>query len=457
MNLLIFPNHLFSTLSRLPADTVFHIIESEEYFTRFTFHKQKLILHRASMQAMRERLLTKGFEVEYLDIQQYPNLESVVTHLKKRGVTDVEHFEITDHTTYEDFLQSFSKAGITTKERSSDLFLLTRENISSLGQNFTHAKVYEAARKVHGLLVDAEGKPVGGRWSFATLDRDDTSKELPGVTEMEPNRYVDEAQEYIATYFSHNPGATNPFIWPVTHNDAKDWLADFQDDRLIHFAARYDLLSDSLVGAHSALSPFLNIGLLTPLDVCKSILEFGERKNVPLVTIERYIREVAGTREFLRAQYLRAAVLTKSTSKELPKVITFLQELEIRLADFAYLPFTERLIVAQYLLMTGQTMETVVSYFMEHMIDSVNWNTEIIVVQLVQSLNTSSDRVQFMSSSRISEIGGTLSVSEAGLWDSLLLLYLKNKAQKNIRAQQLIVELKRLGVTTQIAKKFLQK
>ena len=54
---------------------------------------------------------------------------------------------------------------------------------------------------------------------------------------------------------------------------------------------------------HSALSPYINLGLITPEIIIKKILEFHKKYKIRMNSLEGYIRQVIGWREFMRGIY----------------------------------------------------------------------------------------------------------------------------------------------------------
>jgi deoxyribodipyrimidine photolyase-related protein len=107
--------------------------------------------------------------------------------------------------------------------------------------------------------------------------------------------------------FPEHPGLLEGFAWPVTREQALVCLDDFVAHRLADFGPYQDALVDGQrTLAHSLLSVPLNLGLLTPQEVCERVLEASlARPEVPLSSTEGFIRQVLGWREFLRHVYRR--------------------------------------------------------------------------------------------------------------------------------------------------------
>ena len=105
--------------------------------------------------------------------------------------------------------------------------------------------------------------------------------------------------------FRTNPGVVEDFFYPVTHEESERWLKDFLRKKLDLFGDYEDaMLKDEPFLFHSVLTPMLNIGLLTPDQILKETLAYGEGNSIPLNSLEGFIRQIIGWREFMRAVYL---------------------------------------------------------------------------------------------------------------------------------------------------------
>jgi deoxyribodipyrimidine photolyase-related protein len=120
--------------------------------------------------------------------------------------------------------------------------------------------------------------------------------------------------EQVEHEFGSNPGQLTEFGWPVTRQQALEALDAFLADRLPYFGPYEDALVDGdATLAHSLLSVPLNLGLLSAAEVCQRALGACERsleapaadEVVPLASIEGFVRQILGWREFLRHMYRR--------------------------------------------------------------------------------------------------------------------------------------------------------
>ncbi len=162
---------------------------------------------------------------------------------------------------------------------------------------------YIQMRKRLGLLVDRRGKPEGGRWSFDTENRQHARDVIPPeIPFFAPDALTREVMGWVKRHGRW--GALEPFGWPVTRGQAKEWLEDFVRGRLERFGPYEDAIrSDARFLFHSLLSAPLNLGLLRPEELAEAAVEAYRAKRISLASAEGFIRQVIGWREFIRGVY----------------------------------------------------------------------------------------------------------------------------------------------------------
>ena len=165
---------------------------------------------------------------------------------------------------------------------------------------------YEDQRKRFNILMDSDQKPVGGRWSFDEENRLalPASVSPPPLGAIAPSDIVEEVQFLTEATFSDHPGTSENFWLPVTRPEAHKWLLKFIKERLPEFGPYEDALAlHSDFVFHSVLTPFLNTGLLTPKEVIQTVLLEAKKNKPPLSSLEGFIRQIIGWREFIRGIY----------------------------------------------------------------------------------------------------------------------------------------------------------
>ena len=156
------------------------------------------------------------------------------------------------------------------------------------------------------IMLDSDGGPLGGKWSFDTENRAKLPKgHIPPPEPIsESNRYTKEARKYVQCRFPHHLGSLENFRWPVTREDSETWLGEFIEERLATFGDYEDAISTKHAYLyHAAITPMLNIGLLDPKDVIDLVLEKSSGYNIPINSLEGFIRQIIGWREFIHGIY----------------------------------------------------------------------------------------------------------------------------------------------------------
>jgi len=167
---------------------------------------------------------------------------------------------------------------------------------------------YRLMRKKHHVLIDADGNPEGGQWNFDQDNRKPYPKKGPGIIDAPAAFEVDvitqEVLEFVAKTYPEHPGSLESFNWPVTRDQALQALEYFVEYRLRNFGVYQDAMwTDTPFGWHSILSSALNLKLLNPREVIDAVTLAWKKYALDLSTIEGFIRQILGWREFVRGMY----------------------------------------------------------------------------------------------------------------------------------------------------------
>ena len=305
---LVYPHQLFEDHLEAPAGTLFVLIEDDLFFRQYRFHTQKLVLHRASMRRFATRL-RESFDVECIDTSADATTgERLVALLRRLRPERVTVFDVVDDWLSRDISAALSEAGVELRPEDvleSSSFLTSRREITDWFGNHPARMqhFYSWQRQRLDILVEGD-QPVGGRWSFDTENRKKLPRSHP-VPDVEwPDRHpeVTAAIAWVGEEFPDDPGRAEAFAWPTSHAEAEAGLGDFLDTRFAQFGPYEDAIS---VGHpflfHSVMTPSLNIGLLSPADVVARALD---TEGVDLPSMEGFVRQVIGWREYMRATYV---------------------------------------------------------------------------------------------------------------------------------------------------------
>ncbi|MFZ9643064.1 MAG: cryptochrome/photolyase family protein [Candidatus Methylopumilus sp.] len=167
---------------------------------------------------------------------------------------------------------------------------------------------YRYMRKKHHVLMDGDSQPIGGQWNFDDQNRRPYSKNGPGLIN-EPlafpaDEITLEVFDFVVRQYPAHPGSLEHFVWPVTREQALLALDHFVNYRLASFGMYQDAMwKETPFGWHSILSSSLNLKLLNPREVIKKVLDAYQNNGLDLATVEGFIRQIIGWREFVRGIY----------------------------------------------------------------------------------------------------------------------------------------------------------
>lgn len=306
-SLILYPHQLFA-LEHLPQVDSVLLVEEPLLFGmdpehRQRLHKQKLILMRASMQRYAEEVLwPAGFKVDYIGLDVFMQTKDLLDKVRKFDRTFM--FDPGNEIITSRLLETRREMGEDAPAleflASPNFYLKEHEVRQYFAERHTHPfdEFYQWQRERFNILIQ-DYKPVGGAWM---LNAKPTRPEgqLPSFAAFGDNKWVVEAAEFVEKHFGDNPGSPD-CIWPTNHAEASNWLQDFVSHRLDSYsqhAEAFDSASPWLY--HSALSTSLNNGLLSPQQVIAAAVSRHATNPVPLESLELFIRQVLGHREFTR-------------------------------------------------------------------------------------------------------------------------------------------------------------
>lgn len=390
---LIFPHQLFAESLLLSNGHTVYLIEEELFFKRYRFHKQKLTFHRASMQYYAQYLQRKGITVVYVaSTHRLANIQFFMEEIKQYNIHTLHYLDPVDQrlSTKLERLASYC----TLKAYSTPQFLNDSASLTSCFSKektfFFHTTFYKQQRIKHNLLLDAQQCPQGGRWTYDIENRKKYPKHKvpPQLPLLPTSAFWCEAKVYIQRHFPGNPGhIADKRMYPVTHTEALHWLDTFLVSRLYDFGPYEDaILRDTIMLHHSLLSPLLNSGLLLPSTVLDQLLSFAQVHYIPIHSLEGFVRQLIGWREFIRGMYLcKGNYLRKRNfwqfHRKLPPAFytgdTGIEPLDRtirRVLSTGYCHHIERLMVlGNFMLLCEVDPDEVYRWFMELFIDAYDW------------------------------------------------------------------------------------
>ena len=310
----ILGNQLFDPkiLKKNNCNEVF-MAEDYELCTYFKHHKLKLFLFLTAMREYRDELKNKSISVNYFELSNRKvdetYIDCLIKFLKDRGILEINIFEIEDTSFEKHFLKALAEVDVEVNIIKSPMFLFERNDFVSMAKGkkvYRMSSFYQKARKNMKILMDENNKPIGGKWSFDEENRKKIPKNVtpPEMTTFKESKYSDEVKNLINSNFDDHPGNLNDIWFPVDRAGAQKQLDNFLKVRFENFGIYEDaMLENKNFLFHSCISPFMNIGLLTPDRVIGKTLQYAEKNRIPMNSVEGFVRQIIGWREFIRGIY----------------------------------------------------------------------------------------------------------------------------------------------------------
>lgn len=299
------------TLRQAPDNAVVALCEVADEARYVPHHSHKLGLFFAAMRHFAEQLREKGVEVHYSDLDDADNAHSLIEEAERlAALYGCDEIRVVRPGEWRLFsaMQDRQTAERPWQLFEDDRFFTTPDDFSRWAQGRKQLRLeyfYREQRKRTGLLMDS-GEPAGGQWNFDHDNREPIRGDLTFPTP--PDHKIDDltrtAFDAVERHFPDHMGDLATFNWPVTRRQALGDLRHFLDHCLADFGRYQDAISDrSAFLFHSRLSAALNIGLLSPQEVCQAAEARYTDGSAPINAVEGFIRQILGWREYVRGLY----------------------------------------------------------------------------------------------------------------------------------------------------------
>jgi deoxyribodipyrimidine photolyase-related protein len=470
---IIFPHQLFEKHPALLTGRPVVLVEEYLFFGQYKFHKQKLAFHRATMKFYESYLKDQNYTVKYIDAHEAnADVTALIPFLKEQGVEEIHYCDPTDNWLEKRLRKQEERCNIRGCIYDSPMFLLNKNELTYFDgkKKYFQTDFYIRQRKKFKILVDKQLDPTGGKWSFDGDNRlkYPKNKRPPEITFPSANLFWKNSLAYISKNFSENYGQLNEtFIYPITYKEGRAWLHQFLASRFAEFGPYEDaLVKDEHVLHHSVLTPLLNVGILTPKEVIDETLIYAEENNIPINSLEGFVRQIIGWREFMRGIYERAGSIIRTKNywkfnRKIPDTFwrgeTGIPPIDItirKVLTTGYAHHIERLMVlGNFMLLCEFDPDEVYRWFMELFIDAYDW----VMVSNVYGMSQFSDGGLITTKPYISGSNYLMKMSnyEKGdwqkTWDGLFWRFLHEHSaffQGNPRLSMLILTLNKMNAAT---------
>ena len=298
----------------------------EDYKKNFTFfmaedfglcshqkpNKKKILLFLSSMRSYADKLRENDFQIIYQDIDdpefESPYIKKLEKIIRLYNIESITFFEIEDKFFESSIIRYLSQSKIDFNMIKSPMFLTSRDEFSQflLTNKPFMASFYKYVRKKHQILLDSNDKPIGGKWSFDSENRKKIpdSIEIPTFPEINMSEHTKLLIPIIEKKLAKHYGTLDNFNFVTEVQKVNELFNFFLENKLNLFGDYEDALTqrDNIL-FHSKLSPYINMGMITPDYIINKTLDYYQNNDIKLNSIEGFIRQIIGWREFIRGIY----------------------------------------------------------------------------------------------------------------------------------------------------------
>lgn len=366
------------------------MIESSQRTARLPYQRKKLVLLFSAMRHYAERLRADGYQVDYLSADHF--LDGLQQHISEHhparlvtmaaseyGMRSFQQNELPDHLDCD------------IEVLPNTQFLISQYNPypdPDPNKHYVMENFYRDMRRHFDILMEPNGKPVGDRWNFDEENRKKLPKKEapPDVIGFEPDGITHEVMKMVEKH-EHGVGIVTGFDLAVTHEQAEQALQDFVQHRLVKFGTYEDAMtSRHRTIYHSVLSPYVNIGLLEPMQMIKAVERAYHEDDAPINSVEGFIRQIIGWREFIYWRYWQQMPDLADANHwrgdlGMPQIfwdartdMNCIQHVVQGLLDDGYSHHIERLmVICNFCLLIGVRPRDVADWFLAFYIDAYEW------------------------------------------------------------------------------------
>ena len=287
------------------------MIEAPGESTHVPSHKARTTLFLSAMRHRARELREDGLPLHYVHLNDHPaaglrdRLEVVLEQFRPGALVVAEPG---DWRVLQDLRAACAVRAVELRVLPDQRFLCSTVDFQRWAGGRASLRMetfYRHMRQSTGALM-AAGEPEGGRWNHDSDNRRAFGRQGPGLVPppvaFPPDTLTREVMTEVERSFPANPGRLERFDWPVTRAQALLALDDFVTHRLAAFGPFQDAMWSGQPWLwHARLSPCLNLGLLDPGEVIEAVL--AARTGLPPASVEGFLRQVLGWREFIRGVY----------------------------------------------------------------------------------------------------------------------------------------------------------
>jgi deoxyribodipyrimidine photolyase-related protein len=280
-----------------PSSDEIVMVESARMLSSSRWHRQRIFFMLSAARHFAEELRGRGYKVHYVKASSTATgINSIKSRFEEVVAVEPASFRLSDALT-----------NIGVQFIANDFFLTSRAAFRSWADSQKSLKMenfYRWQRARLNVLMK-NGEPEGGKWNFDEANRLAPPKE-PYPWPDYPSFPRDEIDLEVIKEISSLDlvGSLSEKSWGTTRAAALKQLEFFLDKSLRDFGPFEDAMTSASWSLyHSLLSPYLNLGLITPDEVLSRALEVYRERDIPIASCEGFIRQIIGWREYINGVY----------------------------------------------------------------------------------------------------------------------------------------------------------
>ncbi|MCS6772661.1 MAG: cryptochrome/photolyase family protein [Thermoflexales bacterium] len=367
-------------------------VESARQLRARPWHRHKLIFVLSAMRHFAEAMRAQGWRVDYRRAPTF--LEGLKAHLAEHRPHRVL---VMRPSTWQgaQFVESRLKQALpdlALEVMPNRMFLAKPQDLGTARSPLLET-FYRNMRRRTGYLMDG-GQPAGGKWNYDDQNRLPPRKEwrrgatldIPPIPAFPPNAITRQVIAEVAQ-IETAWGALEGFALPVTREDALRFFEDFVANRLPNFGPYEDaMVSGQPTLFHAVVSPLINVGLLERDEMCQAAERAWREGHAPLNSVEGFIRQLIGWREFIYAIYWREMprlreMNTLNAQRPLPAFywnaqtdMACLRESVRSVWERGYTHHIQRLMVlSNFAMLAGVLPQAINEWFLSAYVDAYDW------------------------------------------------------------------------------------
>jgi deoxyribodipyrimidine photolyase-related protein len=369
-------------------------IESLQHIQIRPYHRQKLVLIWSAMRHFAAELAQLNYAVTYKVATDFQT--SLQAWVQVNQITELRVMTPND----QPFIQIIQNLQLPCQIIliPNNQFLWSTEKFTAWAKSRKRLLMedfYREGRRSFQILME-DKQPIGGQWNLDKENRQPPKGKLhpPPAQLFTPDAITLDVIDKVNSLSHLTYGEIEPFDWGVNRQQALQVLDWFIQHRLSDFGTYQDaMITGEQTMWHALISPYLNIGLLQPLEVIQAAEAAYKQHQLPLNSVEGFIRQVLGWREYMYGIY--HFVDTEYAEKNwfqhtqpLPEFfwtgetkMNCLHQIITQIKSTGYAHHIQRLMVlSNFALIAGISPQAVENWFHAVFIDAYDWVMQTNVI-----------------------------------------------------------------------------